>query len=156
MQTQAIEEMLKNHKFFRDMKREDIATLAGCASTTTIPADEVIFRQQQETDFFYVVRSGKVAVDIHSGEENPLTIQTLGAGSILGWSWIFPPYLWQFDARAIEDTEVIKMDARCVRKKIDGDPRLGFDLMQRFSLIMLERLQATRLQLLDMYGPAKA
>ncbi len=82
----------------------------------------------------------------------PLVLQTVGAGDILGWSWLIPPYHWMFDAVALEPTRTIALDGRCLRGKCEADRVLGYELLKRFAHIMEQRLQATRLQLLDLYG----
>jgi CRP-like cAMP-binding protein len=76
----------------------------------------------------------------------------LAAGEVLGWSWLIPPYHWKFDARAIEQTRALALDGKCLRTKCEEDHDLGYELLKRFAQIMEERLQATRLQLLDVYG----
>jgi CRP/FNR family transcriptional regulator, cyclic AMP receptor protein len=81
-----------------------------------------------------------------------LTIQTLGVGEVLGWSWLFPPYRWLFDARTIELTRAIALDGKCLRAKCDEDHHLGYEMVKRFAQVIIERLQASRLQLLDVYG----
>jgi hypothetical protein len=81
-----------------------------------------------------------------------MTIETIGEGEVLGWSWLFPPYRWQFDAQAVGLVRAIAFDGRCLRGKCEEDHDLGYWLMQRFAQVMSQRLQATRLQLLDLYG----
>jgi CRP-like cAMP-binding protein len=153
MDKQNLEPILEDHPFFKDMKKEHIDLLAGCASNVRFEKGDVIFRQDTDADKFYVIREGHVAVDVTSSDRGTLTIATLGAGNILGWSWLFPPYLWHFDARATEPTHAIALDGRCLRGKCDEDTRFGYELLKRFSAIVIDRLQATRLQLIDVYGP---
>ena len=92
-----------------------------------------------------------MALRIHSERRGPLTILTLGAGDILGWSWLFPPYRWKFSARAIEDTRAFAADGKCLREKAERDHDLGYELLKRFAHVVEERLEATRLQLLNVY-----
>lgn len=148
-----LEPILKEHSFFVGMKQEHIDLLVGCASNVRFRAGEILFQQEQKADQFYLIREGRVAVDIGSADRGTITIQTLEKGDILGWSWLFPPYVWHFDARAMEDTRAIALDGRCLRGKCDDDNNFGYELMKRFSAIMIERLQSTRLQLMDIYGP---
>jgi CRP-like cAMP-binding protein len=152
MEIRGFESVLREHPFFESMQEEHIKHLAGCASNARFNAGDVLFRQQQEAERFYIVREGRVAVSVEAQDRGPVTIQTLEAGEVLGWSWLFPPYLWNFDAQALETTRVIAMDARCLRGKCEEDPALGYDLMKRFSAILIERLQATRILLTDMFG----
>jgi hypothetical protein len=81
-----------------------------------------------------------------------VVIGTLEAGEVLGWSWLFAPYHWHFDARAVGVVRATAFDGACLRGKCDDDPRLGYELMRRFAAVMIDRLQWTRLQLLDVYG----
>jgi hypothetical protein len=83
-----------------------------------------------------------------------ITFQTVGVGEIVGVSWLVPPYRWTYDARALELTRAIAMDAGCLRGKCEQDHDLGYEVMKRFVPVLVERLQATRLQILDVYGGA--
>ena len=84
-----------------------------------------------------------------------MMIQTIDEGDVLGWSWLFPPYVWHFDVKAVELTRAIAMDGECLRNKCEEDHELGYEIMKRFSHVMVNRLSATRLQLLDIYGKRK-
>lgn len=152
MMTSTLAPVLKQHAFFQGLKPEYVDLLIDCASNVRFDAGEFIFRQGEDANYFYLIRHGTVAIEISSPQHQTITIKTIGENEVLGWSWLFPPYQWQFDARALELIRAIALDARCLRGKCDSDPVLGYELMQRFSNIMLETLQATRLQLLDLYG----
>lgn len=93
-----------------------------------------------------------MALEIKAPGREPLVIQTLSAGEILGVSWLVRPYCWALDAKAIELTRAIAVDAACLRQKFDEDHDFGYEMMQRFVPVLMKRLQATRLQLLDVYG----
>ena len=153
METQNFETILRQHPFFQGMKQEHIATLAGCAANAHFKKGQVIFRQNQEADCFYLVREGRVSVQIETAGQGTAAIQTLDKGDVLGWSWMFPPFVWNFDAVAMEETRAISLDARCLRIKCDTDVSLGYDLLKRFSSIVVQRLQASRIQLMDLFGP---
>jgi len=153
MAIRTIENLLVEHPFFEGMKPEYIESVAGCASNVHFPVRQALFNQQDPADHFFIIKSGKVAIDMTSANRGVVTIETLGEGKVLGWSWLFPPYEWQYSARALEDTKAIAMDARCLRGKCEADPALGYELMKRFSAIMLRRMQRARMQLLDMYRP---
>jgi hypothetical protein len=90
-------------------------------------------------------------VEVIAPQRGAITIETVGDGELLGWSWLIPPFQWHFDARALNLTRAIALDARCLRGKCDADPALGYELLKRFSQVMEQRLEATRLQLLDLY-----
>ena len=81
-----------------------------------------------------------------------MPIQTLTAGHVLGWSWLFPPYYWHFDARALEPTRAIFFYGTRLREECEQDPDLGYALMKRVTQVLINRLQATRRQILDSYS----
>jgi len=126
--------------------------IAGCATNVRFKAEEFLYREGDEANNFFVLREGKVAIEAFSPKRGAITIQTLTAGDVLGWSWLFPPYHTHFGARAIEPTRVLCLDGKCLRNKCEEDHDLGYELMKRFSEVMIQRLQATRLQLLNIYG----
>jgi CRP-like cAMP-binding protein len=112
----------------------------------------MIYREGDEANQFLLIRDGKVAIEVFSARRGSLIIQTAGSGDVLGWSWLFPPYKRRFDTRAVEPTTAVALDGKFLREKAEEDYRLGYELLKRFSKIVVERLQATRLQLLDIYG----
>jgi len=147
-----LEPILAEHPFLRGLKQEHLELLVGCASNVRFEAGAFVFRQGQEADHFYILRDGKVAVELFAPQRGAVTIDTYGEGDVLGWSWLIPPYHWRFDARATEPTRAIALDARCMRTKCENDHDLGYELMKRFARIIEQRLDATRWQLLDVYG----
>ncbi|MBN2227601.1 MAG: cyclic nucleotide-binding domain-containing protein, partial [candidate division Zixibacteria bacterium] len=126
--------------------------LVGCASNVVFKAGEFIIREGEDADKFYVIRHGKVLIETHMPQKGTIIIRSREAGEILGWSWMVPPYRWHFDARAVELTRAIALDGKCLRGKCEDDHDLGYEIMKRFALIIAERLEATRLQLMDIYG----
>jgi CRP/FNR family cyclic AMP-dependent transcriptional regulator len=151
MQAQGFEGILSEHPFFRDLATEQLATVAGCASNEVYPAGAFLCREGQPANHFYVPRFGRVAVEIATPTGGTMTVETVEAGEVLGWSWLFPPYKWHFDARAITLVRALALDGACLRKKCEDDPALGFELMKRFAQVAVRRLEATQLQLLDLY-----
>lgn len=152
MQTQTVEPILAQHPFVKDLDPRHLGIIVGCASNVRFDAGTYIFREGQEANQFYIIRHGKVALELFAAERGVLTIQTLGVGEVLGWSWLFAPYQWLFDARALELTRAIALDGKCLRGKCDEDHSLGYEMVKRFAQVIIERLQAARLQLLDVYG----
>lgn len=147
-----IRDLLEEHPFFEGLKPEYIALIAGCGTNVNFKSGEYLFREGEEADTFYILRRGHIALEIGSSGHGPIIIQTVGEGDVLGWSWLYPPYKWFLDAKTVEPVRAIAMDGKCLRDKCDEDTALGYELMKRFSYIMVKRLQATRLQLLDIYG----
>ena len=150
-----LEHILSAHPFFTGMDAKYIQLVAGCAANTKFDIDQYLFREGEEANWFYIIRGGKVAIEAYAAERGSLIIDTLTQGEVLGWSWLIPPYHWHFDAKAVELTRAIALDGKCLRKKCENDHTLGYELLKRFSNIIEDRLQATRLQLLDLYGTAK-
>ena len=149
---QTLEPILAEHPFFRGLPAEDLQFLMSCASNVRFEENQMIAREGEEANYFYLIREGKVALEVFAPERGTVIIQTLGAGEALGWSWIVPPYLWRFDARAVERTRAIALDGKCLRAKCEANHDLGYELLKRFTQIMVQRLETTRIQLLDIYG----
>jgi CRP/FNR family transcriptional regulator, cyclic AMP receptor protein len=148
---ETLERILVEHPFFQGLKQEHLDLIVGCASNVRFEEGEFIFREAAEANQFYLIRRGKVALEVFSPERGPLTILTLEDGEVLGWSWLVPPYRWKFDARAAELTRAIALDGKCLREKSEKDHDLGYELLKRFAHITEQRLEATRLQLLNVY-----
>jgi CRP/FNR family transcriptional regulator, cyclic AMP receptor protein len=148
---ETLQNLLAEHPFAQGLEERHLALLTGCASNVRFDTGQVIFREGEEANQFYLVREGNLAVELHAAERGPITVLTVGAGEVLGWSWLVPPYRWQFDARALQPTRAIALDGKCLRAKAEQDHDLGYELLKRVAHIMEERLQATRLQLLNVY-----
>jgi len=148
---ETLEPLLAEHPFFRDLAPGDIQLLTSCAKNVRFEVGQVIFREGEDAVQFYLIRDGRVALEVFT-PRGQAPIQTISAGDALGWSWLIPPYKWRFDARAIETTLTFALDGKCLREKCDEDPRLGYELLKRIAAIIADRLHATRLQMLDVYG----
>jgi len=142
---------LAQHPFLKELELRHLKILVGCASNVRFNAGQILFSEGEEANQFYMIRQGKVAIEIIAPELGPITVQTVGEGDVLGWSWLIPPYRWRFGARAVELTRAIALDGKCLRQKSEEDHDLGYALLKRFSGIIVERLEAARLQLLDVY-----
>jgi CRP-like cAMP-binding protein len=144
--------ILPEQAFFKDMDTRALEIIAGCASNVRFDAGGWIFQEGEDASRFYLIRHGKVALKAFVPGRGEVTIQTIGEGDVLGWSWLFPPYRWHFGAQALELTRAIAFDGACLRMKAEADHDLGYELLKRFAQTIIERLQATRLQMLDVYG----
>jgi CRP-like cAMP-binding protein len=151
-----IHELLLHHPFFAGLDSTAVEFIAGCGINVRFEPDEYIFREGEPADRFYIVRAGNVGIEIASPDRGSLMIETVGEGEILGVSWLFPPYRWQFDAHVLGQTRAVSLDATCLRAKCDEDPALGYELMQRLANTMTRRLQSARIRLLDLYSRAGA
>ena len=147
-----LEDILADVPVFEGLGDEARALLAGCARNVHFDAHERIFRDGADADVFYVIRQGSVAIESFVPTRGAVTIETIEAGDVLGWSWLFPPYRWHFDARALSIVRATVFDALCLRQKCESDAELGYALMGRFAQVLIERLQWTRFRLLDVYG----
>ena len=149
---ETLEAVIAEHPFLKGIEPQYIKLIAGCASNVRFDAGQFLFHEGEEANEFYMIRQGKVALEISAIPRAVITVQTIGEGDILGWSWLIPPYRWRFDARALELTRAIALDGKCLRTKSEEDHDLGYELLKRFSNVITQRLEATRLQLLDVYG----
>jgi CRP-like cAMP-binding protein len=148
---ETLEPILAQHPFFEGLAKSHLELVTGCASNVVFKAGEYILHEGDAAERFYVIRHGKVALETVVPQRGPIIIETLEAGDVLGWSWLFAPYRWHFDARAVDLTRAIALDGNCLRGKCDADHDLGYEFLKRFAQVMMSRLQATRLQLLDLY-----
>ena len=137
---------------FRGLDQEQLELIAGCGQNVVVAAGDRLFREGEAADVFFLVRHGLVALDAHVPNRADVTVETVGPGEIVGWSWLLEPYRWHFTGRAVELVRAVKFDGACLRKKCEEDPELGYDLLTRFAQVLVNRLQATRLQLMDVYG----
>jgi CRP/FNR family transcriptional regulator, cyclic AMP receptor protein len=152
MTMRSIAEYLSGHPFFTVLDAASVQELAGCARNEHIRAGDYLFREGGTADHFYVIMHGRIALELHGPGGSPLVLETVSNGEVLDWPWLIPPHQWPFDARAAEPTSVVSLESACLRAKCDADPRLGYELIQRVAQIMSDRLLATRLRLLDLYG----
>ncbi len=141
-------ESVPAHPFLEGLKTEQLAKLAECSMAVHFAAGQLIFREGEPANRFYLIRQGKVALEIATGDAAPVPIQTIGAGDVLGWSWLFPPYHWHFDARALTPVNAVFFCGTRLREECEADPALGCELMKRAAAVTLQRLQGTRRQLL--------
>jgi CRP/FNR family transcriptional regulator, cyclic AMP receptor protein len=149
---EGLERIVKEHPFFGGMQEPFCKLVCGCAKNVRFEAGQYLFREGDPADEFYLLRHGRVALQVTAPGRGAVTFQTVGEGEIVGVSWLVPPYRWTNDAKAIELTRAIAMDATCLRQKCESDHDLGYEMMKRFMPILIQRLQATRLQILDVYG----
>ena len=144
----ALKALIAAQPFFTGMKEEHLQTLAESAMETQFTAGQIIFREGDPANRFYLIERGKVAVEVERTGAEPILLQALGPGREVGWSWILPPYHEQFTARAVEATAAIYFHGTQLRDQCEANHDLGYELMNRMAVVMLHRIQATRCQLL--------
>jgi len=148
---ETLKPILEKHPFFKDLEPEILDFIVGCASNVRFKKGETILREGEPADKFYLIREGKVEIDINISIHRPITIQTLCDGEILGWSWLIPPHRYRFDAKAVEDTRAIALDGKCLRNKCEENHDLGYELLKRLAGVFTQRLEETRKQLINIY-----
>jgi CRP/FNR family transcriptional regulator, cyclic AMP receptor protein len=145
-------DLLGAHPFFAGLGGGEMALIAGCALNVHFAAGERIFREGDPASTFYLIRQGRVALEIHAPGPGRMVIDTIDDGDVLGWSWLVPPYRWFSDAWAVLPVSAVAIDGGCLREKAETDPRLGYELLKRVTGVMYERMQSARIRLLDVYG----
>ena len=145
-------ELLDDIPALRALAPEHREAIAGCARNRVYGPGEVLLREGGPADEFFVLRAGTVAIETEVPGRGAVTLETLHAGELLGWSWLLPPFRTDFTARALGTTRTIGIDGACLRGKCDADPALGYDLLKVLAAVFTERLHDTRLRLLDLYG----
>jgi CRP-like cAMP-binding protein len=153
---QTLDELVAQSAVFAGLDPAQAELIAGCGRIAAVGVGQRLFREGDPAETFYLLRRGRVALTAHVPARGDVTIETLESGEVIGWSWLFEPYRWHFDARALDDVGVIAFDGECLRGKCDADPALGYELMRRFAQVMIDRLQHTRTRLLDLYGDGDA
>lgn len=156
MHKEDLTEILRQHPFLFNLSEEHMQTLIGCASNVHFVEGEYLIREGELANKFFLIRTGRVALEVAVSGKGSLRIQTTGPGEILGWSWLIYPFRWHFSGVAVADTRAVSLDGECLRKKCESDPSFGYDMLKRLAAVMENRLEATRLQLLDIYGTSTA
>ncbi|MFZ2101050.1 MAG: cyclic nucleotide-binding domain-containing protein [Oricola sp.] len=155
MKIHGFEEILAEHPVLQHFDKDTLDLLAGCARNEHFRAGEAIYTEGDAADKVFLIREGDVAVQIAAPQHDPIIVETLRSGDVLGWSWMVPPYKHMSDARALNDVRAISLDGVCMRNKAEQTPALGYQMFKHFVPHMATRFRALRMQLLDVYGTAK-
>ena len=147
-----IPELLVEQDVFTGLAQEDLDLIAGCGHNEVFQPGQYLFREGQAADRFYVLREGRVTLEMHTPERGSVVVDAGEAGEVAGISWLFPPHRWLFDGRAALLTRVVSLDGACLLGKCEADPRLGYELMKRFATVLNRRLDSARVRLVDLYG----
>ena len=148
--TQSTESIVLTHPFLKGMSQHQLRILSDCAMQAHFNSNEVIFSEGEPADRFYLIQNGQVGLESYVKNKGNTRIQIIGAGDVLGWSWLFPPYFWHFTARALEPTDAVFLYAKPLREECESDHDLGYELMKRIAEVIMQRLQATRKQSLGL------
>lgn len=149
---EALEEVVAKVALFQGMKREHIGLLSGCATEVRYEAGDYPSRAGAHSDRFWVVRDGRLALELWAPGRGSITIAIMTPGDVVGFSWLVPPYQTQFDVHAVAPTRALLFDGRALRERCERDPELGYQLMSRFGGLMVERILVLTMQLLDIHG----
>jgi CRP-like cAMP-binding protein len=122
---EGLERIVREHPFFCGMPAAYSDLVCGCAKNARFSAGQYLFHEGEPADWFYLLRSGRVALELTAPGRGRVTFQRVPQGEIVGVSWLIPPWRWTYDARAIEDTRAIAVNAACLRQKCDADHDLG-------------------------------
>lgn len=153
MNRNELEKDVAAHPFLIGMSEPHLHLLAGCAIRTQFDAGQIVFREGETANRFYLLERGEMVLEAATGTNvPPVVIETLSSGDLLGWSWLFPPYVWQFSARATQPTSAIFFYGTVLREHCEKDHSLGFELFKRMSAVMTHRLQLARARFLSAHS----
>lgn len=147
-----IDQLVADHPLFAGLPGDTAALVAGCARNRAFRPGQLLLAEGESADTLYLVRRGHVAIEVYAPGRGAIVVETVSPGGVVGWSWMFPPYLCHFDARAIDSVGAIAIDGACLRAKAEADHEFGHLLMERMAEVLLDRLNTTRFRLLDLYG----
>lgn len=151
MASEQMIERLSRHPFIHELSQPHLESLAKCASIVSFKEGESLVKEGEYASTFYLISSGRIALQFNAGPRGSARIQTVGPGEIVGWSWLIPPYRWHNDAIAIEPGQAFALDGAWLRSHCEEDHDFGYEIMKRIVHIVEQRLHGTRLQLIDMY-----
>ena len=143
--------LLAGHPFFKDFDESLLQQIAPLATGERFEDGEYILREGQDADEFYLIQAGQVALEIYTPGRGVLTVETIGAGDTLGWSWMIPPHQWRFDAKAVGLTRTIRIDGKRLRDLCEEDHDLKNEMLIRVTQLIAHRLHATRTQLMGIH-----
>ena len=144
--------LIAAHALFKGLAPQYLTLVTEAAMLKEFAAGEVIFRESDPANRFYLILDGEVALEDPVREGNPVLLQTIGADDVLGWSWLFPPYYWHFGARATKPTKAIFFYGTWLRESCERDHDFGYEMLKRMSAVIIKRLQATRKKLAEAEG----
>jgi CRP-like cAMP-binding protein len=149
-----VTDYLRSHTIFSDLDLAHIEILAEHVTEKTFAAGDMLFRQADSAEHFYILMDGLIKVEVPSIMGPALVVQTLGANEVLGWSWLIPPYKWTFEAKAEQESKVLEFDGKALLQHCEKDNNFGYALMKRFTGLMSQRLHAARMKMMDSWAPA--
>ena len=153
MSQQSIKDYLSTHAFFSGLDDEFIQYVTNSATELQLKKGDILFRQGEFADKFFILRKGGISVQVPALVGPPLEIQHLSEDQILGWSWLIPPFRWHFLARVEEDSDLLEFDGIALLAHCEEDPKFGYELFKHFAGLMSERLEVARQKMMDQWNP---
>jgi CRP-like cAMP-binding protein len=153
MSNQSITEYLSAHEFFSEFSDDSLKFLCECSSTREIKKGQILFLQGENADKFYVVRNGRISIQMPAIMGPALEIQTVDKDQVLGWSWLISPYQWNFQAKAEEDSELLQFDGTAILARCEQEPKFGYELLKKFAALMSVGLNAARQKMMNEWNP---
>jgi len=153
MSNPSITEYLSAHEFFSEFSDDVLKFLCECSSTREIKKGQILFLQGEHADKFYVVRSGRISIQMPAIMGPTLEIQAVDEDQVLGWSWLISPYQWNFQTKAEEDSELLQFDGVAILARCEQEPKFGYELLKKFAGLMSVRLNAARQKMMDEWNP---
>lgn len=153
MEIRGLDRLICEHPFFAGMSPDYCELIGGCARNVLFDKGTYLFREGEPANQFFLIRHGRVALELMAPGRGALSFLTVNAGEIAGVSWLVPPYRWLYDAQALKLTRAISIDGACLRQKAEDNHDFGYEMMKRFMTMLVQRLHAAQIQILDVYGP---
>ena len=154
MSDQSTIDYLSAHEFFSEISGDVLKFLCECSSAHEIKKEQILFRQGEYADKFYVIRNGSISLQLPAIMGPTLDIQTLGKDQVLGWSWLISPYQWNFQTKADEDSRLLQFDGAAILARCEQEPKFGYELFKKFAGLMSVGLNAARQKMMDEWNPA--
>ena len=142
-------DLLEAQGFFAGVPERVADAIRVLATERKVRIGELLFRQGEPANRFYLVRSGRVAVELYAPGRDPIVVEHVYDGDVVGWSWLVQPFRWSFDARAVEPSSLIDVDAAALREQFSTDPILGYEVIRRFVPVIARRLSSARERLVE-------
>lgn len=140
-----LERNIRNHPFLAGVRENHLNAICAHAVEADFKAGDIMMREREPAFSTYLIVSGEVALEVHSrATHRDVLIDTVVAGEVLGWSWLFPPFCWHFQARAKQPTHAIMLDAAALMVRCEEDHQLGYILMKRITQVLIRRVDAMR------------
>ena len=147
-----IQKMLLSHPISGGFTVEQVDQIAKFTTYLEFHRDEYVFRQGERAEHFFLILNGSVQVELFSGPSGPVSLQKVGEGDVLGWSWLVPPYRWRFDARVLTPLKTLKVDAKNLKILMEQNPQVGYAVLKRFIQLIGDRLESERFKLIELYA----